>query len=139
MPLAIGETPSTDWIIQDYSGETVSIGTDPLNTIKHVEISPHRDGNCFYRAISKAVTGTEKYHLLVRLTFCTFMTNNALELSNLVLPHMRNITRENAVSAMRAHILHKKLNQFGTWASENEIFIAATVFQLQILVSVLSI
>ena len=31
------------------------------------------------------------------------------------------------LSAMRAHILHKKLSNFGTWASENETFIAATV------------
>ena len=72
MPLVIGKTPSADWLnsvallIQDYTGETVIVDTDPLKTIKHVEISPYichkinGDGNCFYRAISKAVTGTEK-------------------------------------------------------------------------------
>ena len=151
MPLVIGKTPSADWLnsaallIQDYTGETVIVDTDPLKTIKHVEISPYichkikGDGNCFYRAISKAVTGTEKNHMLVRLTICTFMTNNALALSNLVLPHMHDITSENAVRAMRAHILQKKLKQFGTWASENEIFIAATVFQLKVHVSVVSV
>ena len=151
MPLTVGKTPSTDWInsaallIQDYTGETVSVGTtDPLKTINHAEISPYichkikGDGNCFYRAISKAVTGTEKNHMLVRLTICAFKTNNALELSNLVLPHVHDIGSENAVSAMRTYILHKKLNQFGTWASENEIFIAATVFQLKVHISVLS-
>ena len=148
-PLTVGKTPSTDWmnsaalLIQDYTGETVSTCTDPLKTNRHAEISPYichkikGDGNCFYRAISKAVTGTEKNHMLVRLTICTFMTNNALELSNLVLPNMHNITSKNAVTTMRAHLLHKKLNQFGTWATENEIFIAATVFQLKIHVSVL--
>ena len=41
------------------------------------------------------------------------------------------------LSAMMAHILHKKLKNFGTWASENETFIAATVFQWKIHVSVL--
>ena len=131
-------------LIQDYTGETVSTCTDPLKTMRHAEISPYichkikGDGNCFYRAISKAVTGTEKNHMLVRLTICTFMTNNALELSHLVLPNMHNITSKNAVTTMRAHLLHKKLNQFGTWATENEIFIAATVFQLKIHISVLS-
>ena len=81
MPLVIGKTPSADWmnsaalLIQDYTGETVIVDTDPLKTIKHVEISPYichkikGDGNCFYRAISKAVTGTEKNHMLVRLCF----------------------------------------------------------------------
>ena len=148
--LVIGKTPSTDWmtsaalLIQDYTGETVSVGTDPLKTIKHAEISPYvchkikGDGNCFYRAISKAITGTERNHMLIRLTICTFMTNNALELSNLVLPNVPNITSENAANAMRVHLLNKKLNQFGTWATENEIFISATVFQLQIHVSILS-
>ena len=150
-PFAIGKTPSIDWmnsaalLIQDYTGETVNVDVDPLKTIKHAGISPYichkikGDGNCFYRAISKAVTGTERYHMLVRLTICAFMTNNALELSNLILPHMHNIISKNAVTAMKAHILEKKLDQFGTWATENEIFIAATVFQLKIHVSVLSI
>ena len=149
-PFAIGKTPSIDWmnsaalLIQDYTGETVSVDTDPLKTIKHAGISPYichkikGDGNCFYRAISKAVTGTERNHMLVRLTLCAFMTNNALELSNLILPHVHDIISKNAVTAMKAHILKKKLDQFGTWASENEIFIAATVFQLKIHVSVLS-
>ena len=47
MPLAIGNAPSTDWmnsaalLIQDYTGDTVNVGTDPLKTIKHVEISPY--------------------------------------------------------------------------------------------------
>uniref|UniRef100_A0A1X7TKX4 Uncharacterized protein n=1 Tax=Amphimedon queenslandica TaxID=400682 RepID=A0A1X7TKX4_AMPQE len=56
--LVIGKTLSTDWmtstalLIQDYTGETVSVGTDPLKTIKHAEISPYichkikRDRNC---------------------------------------------------------------------------------------------
>ena len=66
--------------------------------------------------------------MLIRLTICAFMTNNALELSNLVLPHMHNITSKNAVTAMKAHVLDRKLDQFGTWATENEIFIAATLF-----------
>ena len=66
MPLVIGKTPSADWMNSaawDYTGENVIVDTDPL---KHVEISPYichkikGDGNCFYRAISKAVTGTEK-------------------------------------------------------------------------------
>ena len=47
VPLAIGNVPSTDWmnsaalLIQDYTGDTVNVGTDPLKTIKHVEISPY--------------------------------------------------------------------------------------------------
>ena len=40
---------------------------------------------------------------------------------------------------MKAHILDKKIDQFGTWATENDIFIAATVFQVKVHVSVLSI
>ena len=107
--------------------------------LEYLLISVKGDGNCFDRAISKAVTGTEKNYMLVRLTICTFMINNALELSNLILPHMCNITSENAAAAMKAHILDKKLDQFGTWATENDIFIAATVFQVKVHVSVLSI
>ena len=45
-------------LIQDYAGDTVGVGTDPLKTINHAEISAYvchkikGDGNYFYRAIS---------------------------------------------------------------------------------------
>ena len=131
-------------LMQDYTGECVRVGTDPLKTIKHPEIFPYvcykikGDGNCFYRAISKAVTGTENNHMPVRLTICAFMISNAFELSNLLLPDMSNVTHDSAVTAMKAHFLDKKLDKFGTWATENEIFVAATAFHLKIHISVLS-
>ena len=149
-PLVIGKTPSIGWmnsaalLMQDYTGECVRVGTDPLKTIKHPEIFPYvcykikGDGNCFYRAISKAVTGTENNHMPVRLTICAFMISNAFELSNLLLPDMSNVTHDSAVTTMKAHLLDKKLDKFGTWATENEIFVAATAFHLKIHISVLS-
>ena len=75
----------------------------------------------------------------VRLTICAFMTNpaNAFQLFNQLLPNVPNLTRDSAVNRMKMHLLDKKLDQFGTWATETEIFVAATVFQLKIHVSVL--
>ena len=126
-------------LMQDYTGKSVNGGTDPLVTIKHPMIFPYichkikGDGNCFYRAISKAVTGTEENHMPVRLTICAFMTNpaNAFQLFNQLLPNVPNLTRDSAVNRMKMHLLDKKLDQFGTWATETEIFVAATVFQLK--------
>ena len=46
-PLVIGKTPSIGWmnsatlLMQDYTGECVRVGTDPLKTIKHPEIFPY--------------------------------------------------------------------------------------------------
>ena len=50
----------------------------------------------------------------VRLTICAFMISNAFELSNLLLPDMSNVTHNSAVTAMKTHMLDKKLDKFGT-------------------------
>ena len=69
----------------------------------------------------------------VRLTICAFMISNAFELSNLLLPNMSNVTHDSAMTAF-----DKNLDKFGTWATENEIFVATTAFHLKIHILVLS-
>lgn len=39
----------------------------PAYTVEHIALKMVGDGNCLYRAISKSITGTERYHKLIRL------------------------------------------------------------------------
>uniref|UniRef100_A0A1X7SZX1 OTU domain-containing protein n=1 Tax=Amphimedon queenslandica TaxID=400682 RepID=A0A1X7SZX1_AMPQE len=140
--------PSTnrDWvqkavaIISKLSGITVVQRVDAVKQVSCREIAPHirdeivRNGACFYRTISKAITGTEDNHFAVRMSLINFMLDpaNVLAFSGLVPAGIYyNIDELKAVSS---HINRHKLYVGTSWSTEYEEFAAATMFQVKIMV-----
>ena len=107
-----------------------------LKPIKCAEIVPHGvsvvgDGHCLFRAISKEITGTQKNHRAVRLAVKNFLTDtHNAELFGRWLFQI-NEEKEDAVSKVVEYV--KNLRS-GAWGSDKEITVAATMFQVDILV-----
>ena len=115
-----------------------------LRPIQCLEIAPHirdaivGDGNCI-RAISKAVTGSQDNHLALRLAMVQFMLHDkhvlflARHLDVKVHSSGPDV-HERTKCAVKQCIEEKKIDKEGTWGSDKEIQIIATMFQLDILV-----
>ena len=103
---------------------------DPLKPVPCREIAPHirdvvrGDGHCFFRALSKELTGTEDNHLLIRRAITSFM----------VIPENEVIlARYCNVESMARHVSQKQIDKDG-WATEVEIHVMATILQCEIYV-----
>ena len=77
------------------------------------------DGNCFYRAISYLISGTEEHHNIVRV----FLLQHMLQI--------REIVRE----PLGINDMQEYVNQHGlrAWASEKEIFMMAHLLKTDIM------
>uniref|UniRef100_A0A1X7SST5 OTU domain-containing protein n=1 Tax=Amphimedon queenslandica TaxID=400682 RepID=A0A1X7SST5_AMPQE len=126
--------PSTnrDWvqkavaIISKLSGIAVVQHVDAVKQVPCREIAPHireeivGDGACFYRTISKAITGTEDNHFAVRMSLINFMLDpaNVLAFGRLVRAGIYYDT--DALKAVRSHINRHKLYLETSWSTEYE-------------------
>ena len=103
---------------------------DPLKPVPCREIAPHirdvvrGDGQCFFRALSKELTGTEDNHLLIRRAITSFMV---MPKNEVILAHYCN------VEFMARHVSQKRIDKDG-WATEVEIHVMATILQCEIYV-----
>uniref|UniRef100_A0AAX7UK93 ATP-dependent DNA helicase n=1 Tax=Astatotilapia calliptera TaxID=8154 RepID=A0AAX7UK93_ASTCA len=70
------------------------------------------DGNCFFRAISQVVTGTQKHHRKIRLAIVKELERNAAI--------YRNILRSE-YSTVADYIQKSKMRNVNSWATEVEI------------------
>ncbi|XP_073681625.1 uncharacterized protein [Garra rufa] len=70
------------------------------------------DGNCFFRAISQAVTGTQKYHRKIRLAVVQQLEKNSVKYQNILRTEYSSVSEYINVSKMR---------YVNTWATEVEI------------------
>jgi len=70
------------------------------------------DGNCFFRAVSHAVCGTQKYHRKIRLAVVKQMQSNAVDYEGILRCEYSSIAQYLSVSKM--HLL-------ASWATEMEI------------------
>ncbi|XP_071943845.1 uncharacterized protein [Antedon mediterranea] len=70
------------------------------------------DGNCFYRAISYIISGTEDNHLLLRRA----ITNHLLETDDLFIN-----TFSHEYRSVKEYVFKKRVMDNGTWASNTEI------------------
>ncbi|XP_026187397.1 uncharacterized protein LOC113145179 [Mastacembelus armatus] len=70
------------------------------------------DGNCFFRAISQAVSGTQKNHRKIRLAIVKELEKNA--------PQYQSLLRE-GYSSMSEYINKSNMRRVNTWATEIEI------------------
>ncbi|XP_016400038.1 OTU domain-containing protein 4-like [Sinocyclocheilus rhinocerous] len=70
------------------------------------------DGNCFFRAISQAVTGTQKYHRKIRVAVVQQLEKNSVKYQNIL---------RTEYSSMSEYINKSKMRYVNIWATEVEI------------------
>uniref|UniRef100_A0A1X7SMN6 OTU domain-containing protein n=1 Tax=Amphimedon queenslandica TaxID=400682 RepID=A0A1X7SMN6_AMPQE len=127
-------------IISKLSGIAVVQHVDAVKQLPCREIAPHirdeivGDGACFYRTISKAITGTEDNHFAVRMSLINFMLDPAKVLAFGRLVRAGIYYDTDALKAVRSHINRHKLYLETSWSTEYEVFAAATMFQVKIMV-----
>ena len=83
------------------------------------------DGNCLFRALSKAITGVEDYHSHLRKTIAEFESDNC----TLFKPIHEVILSTN----FETHI--KNIKKLYIWGTTTEIIAAATLFQVEVYVA----
>ncbi len=81
---------------------------------RNEKITP--DGNCFFRAVSQAVCGTQNYHPKIRNAVVKQLENNATGYSSIL---------RSEYSSMSQYISKSKMKSAGSWATEMEIQAAA--------------
>lgn len=119
----------------------VYVKEDPISVIECPEVSPHircsvvGDGNCLFRALSKAITGTEVNHLALQLAICNYMIHkdNVVDFMFL-LGHYGKTSLQQAVDVVEKYLAHNKMRYNGQWGTEKEIQITSVMFQVDIFV-----
>lgn len=81
------------------------------------------DGNCFFRAISKAICGTEEHHATIRRATVRHLENNDAT--------YQAFLRHGNLSVLE-YVIQSKMCCLGTWATEVEIQAAADLLGLNI-------
>ncbi|XP_074521381.1 uncharacterized protein LOC141787082 [Halichoeres trimaculatus] len=74
------------------------------------------DGNCFFRAISQAVSGTQDYHRKVRLAVVKQLESNEVEYTSFLRSQYSSVTE---------YLTKSRIKYLGSWATELEIQAAA--------------
>ena len=139
-----GPLPSSVWkqraceMVEQWSLVSLISESEPVKAIKCKEILPHvrdsviGDGHCLFRAISKEITGTQKNHRAMRLAVKNFLTDTQnAELFGRWLFQINEEKNEDPVSKVAEYV--KNLRS-GAWGSDKEITVAATMFQVDIMV-----
>ncbi|XP_053199091.1 OTU domain-containing protein 1-like [Scomber japonicus] len=74
------------------------------------------DGNCFFRAVSLAVSGTQKSHRKIRLAVVKHLEKNASQYNSIL---------RSEYSSVADYVRESKMRYVGSWATEVEIQAAA--------------
>ena len=82
------------------------------------------DGNCYFRALSFILTGTEIYHVKIQQAICDFIEVHYDDL---------NIFLDEFVDG-EDYLLKKKMRKNGTWGTELEIITMATMAKRDVIV-----
>ena len=67
---------------QVFDGPVDPVSVRILELLHPIVLGNHKplkivgDGNCFFRAVSRVLYGTEEHHLMIRLLSCVEMANN---------------------------------------------------------------
>ena len=92
------------------------------------------DGNCLFRAISKAITGNEANHFAIRTAICDFMSLDSNTEEFRPLTRSRYVCDDSDPSiAIEKYIESNKLRKNKEWGSDIEISVAATMLQVTFL------
>ncbi|XP_062283095.1 uncharacterized protein LOC133987667 [Scomber scombrus] len=82
------------------------------------------DGNCFFRAVSLAVSGTQKSHRKLRLAVVKHLEKNASQYNSIL---------RSEYSSVADYVRESKMRYVGSWATEVEIQAAADCLGVDIL------
>ena len=82
------------------------------------------DGNCLFKAFSKAICGVEDYHLHLLKAIAEFETDN----------HSLFKSIHETVNRTKFHTHVQKISKLYTWGTSIEIIAAATLFQVEVIV-----
>ena len=88
------------------------------------------DGNCFFRSIALAVTGSQQDHQEFRLLITSYMIHNASS------PKLACFLARN--ESVEQYMKRTNMQSLGTWATEFEIIAAASLLRTAIYVFALS-
>ena len=140
-----GPLPTQEWradavaAIKSWSKCKVHVELNPkLNIMPCAEIAPHirdcvsADGHCFFRSLSKEITGNENNHKAVRLAIVNFVMHK--ECASRLVNHLSEEHRDtscSSVEVMTRYVNNCQMDKCA-WATEFEIFAAATLFQCKI-------
>ena len=83
------------------------------------------DGNCLFRAFSKAICGVEDYHLHLRKAIAEFEADN----------HNLFKSTHEAVNQTKFSTHVQNIKKLYTWGTSTEIIAAATLFQVEVYVA----
>ena len=139
--------PTEEWkaravaYITKLCKQPVTLRNSRINKIDSTNIRPYvrdkivGDGNCLFRAISKAVTGNEANHFAVRTIICDFMSldNNTEAFGTLVYTNTHDNSDPSII--IENYIKSKKLRNNKIWGSDVEIIVAATMLQVTFFMS----
>ncbi|XP_014882252.1 uncharacterized protein LOC106943455 [Poecilia latipinna] len=81
------------------------------------------DGNCFFRALSQAISGNQKSHRKIRLAVVNQLQRNS---------HLYDSILRSEYSSISQYIAISRMNYVGAWATELEIQAAADYFGVNI-------
>ena len=112
-----------DLAIKAYpSNHSYGIVVDHLSPLKRCIDLINPDGNCMFRAISKELLGTDKYHYQVRTLAVEFMATN----SNYFSPIIANYHSR----SLKEHILLMKVDH--VWGTAVELQAMASLYQVAV-------
>ena len=129
--------------LERWAGTTLQCKEERMVIKTEIDsISPHLvdeiegDGHCFFRAISKAITGTQTYHASFRKAVVEWMLceDHPPRLAKYVAPHDNMVTGSDCQLAIQKYIDQGRMSQDG-WGGDKEIIAFATMFQVDICVS----
>ncbi|XP_041461895.1 uncharacterized protein LOC121413207 [Lytechinus variegatus] len=98
------------------------------NSNEYIGIPSHiktidEDGNCFFRAISYAISGTECYHVILR----NLTVNHLLQTNDKFKSTLRSEFR-----TVREYVLKNRIMENGTWATDTEMSALANLIDTDI-------
>lgn len=81
------------------------------------------DGNCFFRAVSYCVFGSEENHEQIRQATCRYLLKNEYQFKSF---------QRNVGISMNDYLIMSKMTESGTWATELEIFGVARLLNIDV-------
>ncbi|XP_030578831.1 uncharacterized protein LOC115775437, partial [Archocentrus centrarchus] len=81
------------------------------------------DGNCYFRAISQAISGTQKNHRKIRLAVVKQLERNYLKYQSFL---------RDGFSSVQNYISETKMRNVNSWATELEIQVTADYFGIDV-------
>ncbi|XP_055956955.1 uncharacterized protein LOC126820662 [Patella vulgata] len=94
----------------------------PINQPSQIK-SITGDGNCYFRSVSYAISGTEVNHRIVRLAVVNHLKNNAA----IFTPYLRA-----GFLSVDDYLKRSRMRYLGSWATELEIYVCADLLQVDI-------